>query len=409
MKLLSINTVAINTNAPADIMYKISAAASVGGYKSMICYGRRGVSPFQISHNQQDIRFYKFNTNIDVYAHALYSRLGDSEGLHSRRATIRLINHICEFNPQIIHLHNIHGHYLHYPLLFDFLKRCKIPIVWTLHDCWAYTGHCAYYSYSQCNAWKSDCKKCGYKRDYPQSYFISNSKKNLKLKKEYFSGVPNMHIVAVSDWLKNEIEESFLSDYPIHRIYNGVDTDVFTRVPTYQIDSREEKIILGVASQWDRRKGLDDFYALSSLLPNDYKIHIVGYVPKTLIRNTDNIIFLGKLSKNELVEQYSKASIYVNASKEETFGMTTIEALSCETPVIVNSLTALPEVAGVYNNSNVCIIDTADSNCLMNEIKRIVDRKINLSEREKLRQITDEKFSSTIMVQEYLNLYASLI
>lgn len=402
MKLLSINTVAENSNAPADIMLNISSEAYRHGFESMVCYGRNcAVLPSYLVG-------YKINSNLDVYAHALLSRIGDSEGLHSGRATMRLINHICTYAPDIIHLHNIHGHYLNYPLLFDFLKRCNIPIVWTMHDCWAYTGHCVYYSHDECNAWRYDCKRCKQQNKYPKSYLLSKSKRNFKLKKEYFTAVPNLHIVAVSDWLKNEIEESFLSDYPIHRIYNGVDTDVFKRVPTYQIDSREVKIILGVASQWDRRKGLDDFYALSSLLPNDYKIHIVGYVPKTLIRNTDNIIFLGKLSKNELVEQYLKASIYVNASKEETFGMTTIEALSCETPVIVNSSTALPEIINPYRSRYAQIVDTSRTEHLLNAVIQATTDEVPVSARKKLRQKTIDSFSSTRMNQEYMKLFKSI-
>ena len=401
MKLLSINTVATESNAPAKIMLGISKEAKKAGIEPYICYGRK-------SHMAEpNFIWYRVGRSYDIYSHTLLSRLGDSEGLHSVRATKRLIEYISSVSPDIIHLHNIHGHYVNYPLLFEFLKHYNCPVVWTLHDCWAYTGHCAYYSTADCQKWKHECSGCPQKKVYPKSYLLDKSKLNYSLKREFFTGVPLMNIVVPSDWLKREVQSSFLCDYPIHVIHNGVDTDTFQ--PIEKSNGNSQKIILGVASTWEDRKGLSDIVALSKMLPSEYKIVLAGMSAKAVPTELKNVSGLGYLTPQQMAKVYSKVDIFLNTSREETFGMTTIESLACQTPVIVNNKTALPEIVDVYGNNVAKVIDTSDTHLLLDSILEMTTEKLPDSAVRQAYQTTVNNYSEAIMCEKYLNLYSELV
>ena len=330
--------------------------------------------------------------------HTLRSCLDDAEGLASMGATARLIKEISDFKPDIVHLHNLHGHYINYPHLFNFLNYEKIPIVWTLHDSWAYTGHCAYYASNGCNNWKTGCEKCDFFRDYPRS-ICCNSAENFQLKKYLFT---NAYIVAVSQWLGNEIRQSFLHNLPLTVITNGV--DVFSFQPTNV--KRDNKLtIVGVANNWEPRKNLDFFINLAKQLP-DAQINIVGNVAYAQkIKCTSNIKLLGHITNpNRLSEIYTNADVYINASREETFGMTTIEALACGTPVIVNNATALPEIV---TSDTGLIVDIDDIDAVINAIHSITNSHINYHETCRNHVITH--YSRKRMTDQYLNLYNDIL
>lgn len=337
--LFQINVVA-NSGSTGRIAEGIAEAVINDEWICYTAYGRWG--------NPSKTYLYKIGSKWGVYFHYLRSKLFDMHGLGSKCATKRLILKIKEIKPDLIHLHNIHGYYLNYPLLFDFLSRSDIPVVWTLHDCWAYTGHCAYYSNVDCNKWKQGCYACPNLQDYPASLFYDHSRKNYQLKKQRFTSLENLTIVTVSRWLANEVEHSFLAKYPVRVIYNGVDTDVFRPVGVgaklkYNIENKF--LILGVATVWNARKGLSDFIKLAKYLSSDDRIILVGLDQKQISKLPSNIIGLKRTENiSELVELYSSADLFVNFSMEETFGLTTAESMACGTPALVYDSTVCPEI-----------------------------------------------------------------
>lgn len=335
-KLLQINTI-INSGSTGHIAESIGKLALDDGWKSYIAYGRnpRKSSSIQI----------KIGNKLDILYHVLITRVFDLHGLASKKATKRFIKQIKTIEPDIIHLHNIHGYYLNYKLLFRFLAKYGKPVVWTMHDCWAITGHCSYYTFAKCIVWQSErgCNHCPQKKVYPSSYLFSAAYQNFNCKKTYFNLLKKnqLTIVCPSLWLAGEFKKSFLKDYSIRTIYNGIDTNIFCPKKT---ENSNKNIVLGVASVWDERKGLKDFLLLSELLKDDEEIILIGVTEKIIETLPSNIKGIKRTeSKEELAEWYSKALVYFNASIEETFGMTCAEAQACGTPVIAYNSTALPE------------------------------------------------------------------
>lgn len=260
-RLLQINITA-NWGSHGKIAEGIGRLAMDHGWESVIAYGRWS--------NPSQSRLYHIGSMMDERWHCMAARLLDNQGLMSRGATARLIAFINNYRPSLIHLHNIHGYYLHYPMLFEYLSQAGIPVVWTLHDCWPFTGHCANYIYADCEKWQTHCHHCPQIGTYPKSYFMDRSARNYDLKRTAFTSVPRLTIVPVCQWLKNEVARSFLKDLSVHRIYNGIDLDVFrpsadkeTVKKKYGI-SADKHLILGVASNW-YRKGLEDFFLCAVL------------------------------------------------------------------------------------------------------------------------------------------------
>ncbi|MEG2219294.1 MAG: glycosyltransferase, partial [Muribaculaceae bacterium] len=246
--------------------------AIANGWESYITYAR--------NHNPSKSHTIKIGNKFDILWHGLITRLFDRHCLCSKKATKKLIKEIDKINPDIIQLHHIHGYFLNMEILFEYLIAKKIPVVWIFHDCWAFTGHCAHFDYINCKKWKTGCFDCSLKISYPASLIIDRSKKNYELKKDLFTKINNLTIVSVSKWLDNWVKNSFLSNIPNTIIYNGVDVTVFSPevVPNDKIKriTVNSKVLLGVASTWSERKGLKDFEMLSSLLPNNYTIILIG-------------------------------------------------------------------------------------------------------------------------------------
>lgn len=365
--------------------------------------GNDGIVAFSRNTVPKDIPFIKIGNKKDLYIHTLMTRITDRTGFFSKSETRKLISKIVEYNPDIIHLHNLHGYYINIEILFEFLKKTQIPVVWTLHDCWSYTGHCCYYNMVNCDKWKYKCSKCPQKRAYPASFLLDSSTWNYNKKKNLFSDV-NMTIVTVSKWLENEVRHSFLSNYPIKTIYNGINLEVFRPRKSSFRDKyslKQKKIILGVASTWSERKGLSDFIKLAEKLDNRYRIVLVGIPEKEKKILPENIIGLEKTVRSEeLAEIYTAADIYFNASVEETFGLTTVEALACGTPVIVYNSTALPEV--VKNNSGY-VVPPHD----LDAVKECIE-KCNPENMRDYCLASASKYNKTERFKEYIKLYESL-
>jgi putative colanic acid biosynthesis glycosyltransferase len=332
MKVLQINTT-VNSGSTGRIAENIGEVLIANGHQSYIAYGRGSQS--SQSHKIQ------IGTSLDWQLHGLKTRLFDRHGFGSAAATKKFIQQLKEIKPDIIHLHNIHGYYIHVGLLFSYLKETKTPVLWTLHDCWPFTGHCSYFDFVQCDKWKTHCHQCPLSKRYPESLFIDNSKGNFDDKKALFTGVENLKIVTPSHWLKNLLAASFLHQYPVTVIHNGVSMEVFKPAGEniaalkQKLGIADEFIILGVASIWDRRKGLADFITLSKKISADKKIILVG-LSKELSKDLPaNIIAIERTENiQELVTLYNLADVFVNPTLVDNFPTTNIEALACGTPVV---------------------------------------------------------------------------
>lgn len=338
MKILQINS--FGSGSTGRIVVDLYKALEKNGHECIIGYGRDQI--------ERDVKSIKIGTSIDKYIHGAKTRIFDAHGFSSTKATKEFIKKVEEYNPDIFHLHNIHGYYINIKLLFRYLKDSKKPVIWTLHDCWAFTGHCAYFDFIGCNKWKSKCGNCIQKHSYPSSKLIDSSRRNYLKKKDLFTSLDNMTIITPSKWLANLVKESFFSKYNIQIINNGIDLNIFKPTKSNFRDKynlKDKFVILGVANVWDKRKGFETFIKLAKRLDNNSIIILVGLDNKQIKMLPQNIIGI-RQTKNieELVEIYTAVDVYVNLSVEETMGLTTVEALACGTPVIVNNATAMPEI-----------------------------------------------------------------
>lgn len=349
MRYLVINTVA-GTGSTGKIAADICRKLTREGHEAVLAYARNKA-------NCDDIRTVKIGNMLDVYWHVAMTRLFDKHGLCSKHATKRFLRWVDNYKPDIIWLHNIHGYYINYEELFEYIKRCNIKVKWTLHDCWALTGHCSHFTYVKCEQWKSHCSYCPQKRAYPSCLTNRKVDGNFNRKKKAFTGVKDMEIIVPSKWLKNLVAESFLKDYPCTVVYNEIDRNIFKPTPSdfrKAFHLEDKKIVLGVASVWSQRKGLDDFYKLATMLDSSYVIVLVGLNKKQIGDLPKNIIGIERTTnQNELAGLYSTANVFVNPSVEETFGMTSAEAVACGTESIVYQGTACEEIAGSNGSISV--------------------------------------------------------
>jgi putative colanic acid biosynthesis glycosyltransferase len=329
MKVLQINSVCGvgSTGRIATDLYKVLEEQ---GHSCKIAYGR-GNAP-------EGIDTIKIGTNFDNYLHVFKTRMFDEHGFGSVSATKKFIEEVKKYDPDIIHLHNIHGYYINIEILFEYLNEANKPVIWTLHDCWAFTGHCAYFDFVGCDKWKYGCEKCPQKSGYPTSKAKDNSKLNYEKKKKIFTSINNMTIVTPSNWLANLVKESFLSKYNVEVINNGIDLDVFKPIESNfrkKHDLNDKFIILGVASDWSERKGLKYFIELEQNLSEQYKIVIVGVNKKQKAKLSKNIISITRTNNpKELAEIYTAADLFVNPTLEDNYPTTNLESIACGTPVI---------------------------------------------------------------------------
>ena len=328
-KLVQINVTC--NGSTGRIMEQIQKEAKKNGYEAYSFYGRGKPS---------NKNCFKIGNKLDIYWNVFLTSFFDKHGYGSKRATRRLVKRIKQINPSIIQLHNIHGYYLNLEILFDYLKEANIPVVWTLHDCWPFTGHCSNFMTVKCEKWKRQCNDCPQIRLYPASWIADNSFKQFELKKNLFTRIKNLTIVTPSNWLSNLVKKSFLKDYNIRVINNGIELEKFRPKNTINIREKynipsEKKIILGVASVWDNRKGLDDFIELSKIIDENYIIILVGLKKQQINNLPPNIIGIERTENiEELANIYTQADVFVNPTYEDNFPTTNLEALACGTPVL---------------------------------------------------------------------------
>jgi len=400
MRVLSINSV-YKTGSTGQIVKYIHELLIERNYESYVAFGRG-------EHDEQKYLI-KIGSQIDLYFHGILTRIFDKHGFGSYKSTINFLNILDSLNPSIIHLHNLHGYYVNVQVLFDFIKKRNIPVVWTLHDCWPFTGHCCYFDYLRCNKWKTGCFKCDAKNKYPASYFIDSSKKNYDNKRRIFTGINKLRIVVPSKWLFSLVKDSFLSEYKIEVIYNGIDIKTFR--PTVN-DFRKRKnidnkfIILGVANFQDYRKGYQYFLELSRYIKEDEIIVLVGLNNKEIIKLPKNIIGIEKIQNPYyLADIYSSANVFVNPTLEDNFPNTNIEALACGTPVITFDTGGSPEA---IHQGGGLVVKNKSAKALYEAIKYI---KNNIKEfsAETCRDIAVKKFDYKINYLRYLDIYKELI
>lgn len=396
-------TTEINRSSIGRTSEQLGKLVLSNDWNSYIAYGRTG--------GNSESQTIKIGNKFDLYSHVLLTRLFDFHGRGSINATKTFVDKISLLKPDIIHLHDIHGYYLNYKILFDFLNKYNKPVVWTQHDCWAYTGHCAHYSEVECDKWKKECFKCPQKMAYPKSLCADRSRENFIDKKNSFTSINQMTIVAVSEWMKDQIRDSFLNKYPIVRIYNGIDTRLFR--PYEDVSDIKRKyslgdspILMGVATSWSENKGLGDYLKLRSILDYDYTIVLVG-LPKNEIASLPRGIIGIERTDNveELAKLYSSASIILNLSKEESFGKTTVEGLSCGVPGIVYNATASPELLDISTGR---IVEKGNIESIVNAILELseLNKKITLAN---CRHRALELFNMEKNYNDYINLYKSLL
>lgn len=329
MKVLQINSVC-GVGSTGRIVADIHKSFKEKGYESYIAYGRG-----ETRNCDSAIRI---GSDLDVYAHVALTRIFDKHGFGSKRATLKFLKIVEKLDPDLIHLHNIHGYYINIEDLFNFLKAFDKPVVWTLHDCWAFTGHCSYFLYAKCDRWKTGCYSCPEKFSYPKSIFLDNSRWNYRRKRELFAGVIKLTIVTPSRWLASLVRESFLSEYPIEVIPNGIDIDVFK--PTHsdfrkRFNLEEKFVILGVANVWEKRKGFEFFLRLSDYLADDEVIVLVGLTQEQVKKLPKNIIGITRTKSTiELAGIYTTADVFFNPTLEDNYPTVNLEAQACGTYVI---------------------------------------------------------------------------
>lgn len=358
------------------------------GYNSYIFYEQG---------KPEDKNMFRIGNYFELHTHAVLSRNLGLQGYFSYFATYRLIRKLKKISPDIIHLHNLHGSYLNLPMLFCYLKRSEVKVVITLHDCWLFTGKCPHFTVVGCNKWQECCGKCPQLSTYPRSK-IDITKKLLKDKKKWLTGFGDrLQIVAVSNWLRDTAKQSFLNRYSIKTIYNGINTDIFYPRETSRVKTKYglngKVVILGVASGWGEAKGLKEFLALAQKLSPDEVIVLVGLTAEQCQNMPNHIIGIERTeNQDELAELYSAADVFVNPSKEETFGMVTAEALACGTPVIVYNSTACAE-----------IVDEDDGWVVDNNIIDVVLSVV----RDKNREVKNDCgiYSDKKMSDQYVELY----
>ena len=395
MKVLMINSVC-GTGSTGRICTDIAERLKSKEHECKIAYGRECVPE---EYKKYAVRI---GNEFDVKLHAFQSRIFDNTGFASKIATSKFVKWIEEYNPDIIHLHNLHGYYINIDILFDYLKESNKPVIWTLHDCWAFTGHCAYFDYAGCNKWKkSGCYQCPQKNKYPNSLFYDNSKTNYLKKRELFTSIKNLTLVTPSEWLANLVKDSFVCDDPIEIINNGINLDVFKFKQDgfrKRFNLSNKKIILGVSSAWGKRKGLYDFYKLAGMISNDFTIVLVGLEESQIKENVNynNIICIPKTNNtSELAEIYTASDVFVNPTYEDNYPTVNLEAQACGTPVITyktgGSIESVPE-------SN--IVEKGDIKALFNLIKSADTRDLQIKNRM--------LFDSNKRYDEYIQLYDRL-
>ena len=390
---------------------QINTTCGVGS-TGKICVG---ISTLMDANNIENYILYSCKTNRYylgiscsnekyIRVQALKAKLLGNYGFNSKFATLNMIGELDRIQPDIVHLHNIHGHDCNLEMLFNYFKKNKVKLIWTFHDCWAFTGYCPHFTMMKCDKWKTQCSNCIQAREY--SWMLDRSSILFAKKRKLFQGL-NLTIVTPSRWLANLVKQSFLGEYPVEVINNGIDLEVFKPVENnfrkkYRIE--DKKVILGVSFGWDKRKGLDVFCELALRIPDDFKIILIGTDDKIDAILPDKILSIHRTqNQQELAEIYSIADVFVNPTREENYPTVNMESIACGTPVITFKTGGSPEM---LDESCGLAVECDNIDALEKEILRICTEK-PFSEGQCVNKAKD--FDKNERFKEYLDLYERVI
>ena len=403
MRLLQINVTA-NSGSTGRIAEGIGISAQKAGFDSWIAYGRNA--------NPSSSHLIRIGSNIDHIEHAIETRLFDNHGLASRGATYSFLKEVNKICPDLIHLHNIHGYYLNYKIFFQYIQEKNIPVIWTLHDCWPFTGHCSHFMFSNCEKWKTGCFSCPQVKTYPSSFVFDRSKVNYRKKKDSFASISSMTLVSVSEWLDQLVSQSFLHHFDHTVIHNGIDTNVFS--PSSHNESVRcelelkagETMLLGIANPWSARKGLKDFIELSKHCLPQEKIVLIGLTQKQIESLPENIIGIERTeSTKQLAEYYSAADLFLNLTYEDNYPTTNLEAISCGTPCLTYRTGGSPES---ITPETGFVVPQGDIESVMECIKT-VQMKGKATYSTACRNYALAHFRQEDRFQEYIDLYKQIL
>lgn len=407
MKVLLINTVYRNGGSTGRIVYDLRNLLLSSGNKAFVVYGYE----FKTLSADDYMNTYKMCSYFQLQWSKVKTRLFAHHAFYNVSETKEMLKWIDQVKPDLIHLHNLHNHYINVKLLFDYLKEKQIPVIWTLHDCWSFTGWCSHFDYVKCDKWKTKCFNCQLKHDYPFTWFIDRSTQNFIEKKRCFNGVTNMTIVTPSNWLASLVKESYLKSYPVKVINNGIDLSVFQ--PTYNKDIRqkygikEAHVILALFNVFSIYKGTDYLMKLTEYLKEDEVLVIVGLnrkdfhkLPKRKcigIEHTDSI--------KELAALYTLADVFVNPTLQDTFPTTNLEALACGTPVV--TFRTGGSVESVTPDTGI-VVEQGDLKGLLAAIRSVISRGKDFF-LPSCRKFAVLHYDKDVQYGKYLELYRDII
>lgn len=404
--LLQINPVLRVNTSTGRIMQEIGELAMQHGWRSCIAYskGRDGIKSCQSE-------VIPVGNKWSTIWHGLETRLFDRHGLASNEATRLFVKQIQELKPDVIHIHNIHGYFLNYQILFDFLAQSNIPVVWTVHDCWLYTGHCYYYSYAGCNKWQTGCGHCPQKKEFPASWLIDRSHQNYEDKKQAFTSLPldQLTIVPVSEWIREEMQHSFFQNNQFHVIHNGINTNIFNIYNPEQVKQKYglngKHILLGVASIWSREKGFDDCIQMADLLHPDEMLVLVGVRPEQQKKLKKNMLGIPRTENiHQLAELYAAADAFINPTWQDNYPTVNLEAIACGTPVVTYRTGGSIEV---ITDQTGFIVPQGNVKEML-EAARLISQRGKAYYQQPCRTYALENFRKEDRYQDYLDLYDKL-
>lgn len=388
-KLLQINITA-NWGSTGKIAEAIGNSAIANGWESYIAYGR--------INNVSSSQLIKVGTKFDTYIHYAYDRLFDMEGRGSKHATKALVRQISEIKPDVVQLHNTHDHFLNYQILFEYLNQTDIKVVWTFHDCWAFTGHCYHFVDINCMKWKTECGEC-----VKRNRFIDKSRENFILKKSLFTSNKNLTLVPCSEWMGEFLKESFFKNKRIKVIHNGIDLNIFKVIPGAK--KKNDKFhIIAVSNIWPEYKGILDLFKLRNILTDDFVFTIVGLSAEQVkklpagirgIQRTQNV--------KELVKLYNESDVLINPTYADTFPTVNLEALACGTPVVTYKTGGSPEA---IDDQTGIIIEQGNVDQLAKSIMHINEFPMSS---EKCRKRAEDYFDKDKCFLKYVELYNELL
>ena len=371
MKVAQINMFPYGSTG--NIMLNIARAARQHGHTART-YSTVPFDRYEKSPEKKLEDHYCWGSPFENMVHYYLGSTFGGNGLHSKHGTKKLLEDIERFSPDIIHLHNLHKFCINLPMLFDYLKRSGADVIWTLHDCWAFTGHCAQFSAAKCDRWKFGCGDCPQLKAYPKTYGVDHTQRNYRQKQACFTGLENLTIIVPSKWLAGVVKQSFLKEYPVEVLHNQIDKSLFKPTPSgfrkqYGLDGKT--VVLGAASVWDKEKGLLDFCRLREKLDSQFAIVLVGVTEKQKSRLLPGILALPRTaSPGELAEIYSAADVFVNPTHQDTYPTVNLEARACGTPVITYDVGGSPESAG-----GKYIVKENDIDGLAEQIYKLTERE----------------------------------